>query len=148
MKYAEAKTGRTFIIRLEDGDVVHETIEQFAREQGIPSASLIILGGADDGSKLVTGPREARGPVPIAPLHSELDGVHEVTGTGTLFPDQNGQPILHMHMACGRQDRTMTGCIRRGVRTWHVLEVILTELTGHNARRLPDAASGFELLEP
>jgi len=32
-----------------------------------------------------------------------------------------------MHMACGREEETITGCVRRGVRTWHVLEVILTE---------------------
>ncbi len=147
MNYAEARQGRTFILRLEDGDIVHETIEQFARDKKIQSASLIILGGADDGSKLVTGPREARAK-PIIPLHSELSGVHEVTGTGTLFPDQHGQPILHMHLACGREDRTMTGCIRRGVKTWHVLEVILTELLDHAARRLPDPETGFELLVP
>ncbi|MDD2237473.1 MAG: DNA-binding protein [Kiritimatiellae bacterium] len=145
MKYCEARQARTFILRLEDGDIVHETIEQFAREKKIQSASLIILGGADDGSKLVTGPRKAR-EKPIVSLHSELEGVHEVTGTGTLFPDQHGHPILHMHLACGRENRTMTGCIRRGVKTWHVLEVIVTELTENAARRLPDAETGFELL--
>ena len=32
MKYSEAKQGRTFIIRLEDGDILHEKIEEFARE--------------------------------------------------------------------------------------------------------------------
>jgi predicted DNA-binding protein with PD1-like motif len=147
MKFSQARQGRTFVIRLEDGDVVHETIEQFARDQGIQAASLIILGGADDGSRLVTGPREAR-VHPIEPLHNELEGVHEVTGTGTLFPDQHGNPILHMHIACGRERHTMTGCIRRGVKTWHVLEVILTELLDSSAQRLPDAASGFELLVP
>ena len=29
MKYSEAKQGRVFIIRLEDGDVLHESIEAF-----------------------------------------------------------------------------------------------------------------------
>ena len=32
MKYSQARQGRTFVIRLEDGDIVHEKIEQFARE--------------------------------------------------------------------------------------------------------------------
>ena len=32
MKYAEARAGRIFVIRLEDGDIVHEAIEKFARE--------------------------------------------------------------------------------------------------------------------
>ena len=35
-----------------------------------------------------------------------------------------------------------------GVKVWHVLEVVLTELVGSTARRRPDSATGFELLEP
>ena len=31
MKYSEAKPGRIFVIRLEDGDIVHEAIESFAK---------------------------------------------------------------------------------------------------------------------
>ncbi|HEC32525.1 MAG TPA: DUF296 domain-containing protein, partial [Deltaproteobacteria bacterium] len=29
MKYAEAKLGRVFVIRLEDGEIVHEVVEKF-----------------------------------------------------------------------------------------------------------------------
>lgn len=35
MKYSEAKQGRIFVIRLEDGDIVHEELERFAREQSM-----------------------------------------------------------------------------------------------------------------
>jgi len=35
MKYSEAERGRVFVIRLEDGDVIHESIEGFAKEHGI-----------------------------------------------------------------------------------------------------------------
>ncbi len=31
MKYSEAKQGRVFVIRLEDGDIVHEELEMFAK---------------------------------------------------------------------------------------------------------------------
>ncbi|MBA3036272.1 MAG: DUF296 domain-containing protein, partial [Desulfobacterium sp.] len=30
MKYSEAKQGRIFVVRLEDGETVHEEIEKFA----------------------------------------------------------------------------------------------------------------------
>ena len=96
----------------------------------------------------LTGPRAGRSPPPIAPQTTALDDVHEVVGTGSLFPDAHGAPILHVHLACGRGDRTVTGCIRTGVKTWHVLEVILVELLGSTARRLHDPATGFELLAP
>ena len=148
MKSSEAKQGRVFIIRLEDGDIVHECIERFAAAHGITHAAVMLHGGGDDGSILVTGPREGRCPPPIAPQTTILGGVHEVVGTGSLFPDAHGQPILHVHLACGRGTETVTGCIRTGVKTWHVIEVILFELIGCSARRLPDAATGFELMVP
>ena len=148
MKASQARTGRVFVIRLEDGEIVHECLERFAAEHGIARAVLTLHGGADAGSALVTGPREDRSPPPIAPQTTTLDHVHEVVGTGTIFPDENGAPILHVHLACGRGERTVTGCIRTGVKVWHVLEVVLTELVGSTARRLPDPATGFELLVP
>lgn len=46
MRYSEAKQGRVFVIRLEDGDVLHESIEAFAREHEIQAAGLIALGGS------------------------------------------------------------------------------------------------------
>jgi predicted DNA-binding protein with PD1-like motif len=148
MKFSEAKQGRVFVIRLEDGEIVHECIERFAAEHGITHAALTMHGGADQGSLLVTGPREGRGPPPIAPNTTVLGNVHEVVGTGSLFPDAEDHPILHVHLACGRGESTITGCIRTGVKTWHVMEVILVELVDCVARRLPDKATGFELLEP
>ena len=148
MKYSPAQFGRVFVIRLEDGEIIHECLERFAAEHGLTHAALTLHGGADRGSVLVTGPREARGPPPIAPQTTVLDNVHEVVGTGSLFPDAKGTPILHVHLACGRGEKTVTGCIRTGVKTWHVLEVVLVELLGSTARRLHDPATGFELLVP
>lgn len=148
MKASSARPGRVFIIRLEHGDIIHECLERFAAEQGIRHATLTLHGGAEAGSILVTGPRDGHSPPPIAPQTTALDDVHEVVGAGTIFPDTNGTPILHVHLACGRGKQTITGCIRSGVKTWHVLEVVLTELLDSTARRLPDPATGFELLVP
>ncbi len=147
MKYSEARQGRVFVIRLEDGDIVHEVIEAFAAEHGITAATLIAVGGADDGSKLVVGPEQDRAQ-PVVPMQTALRHAHEVAGVGTLFPGTDGTPVLHMHMACGREDETITGCVRAGVKTWHVLEIILTELLDCTATRAPDAATGFALLQP
>ena len=147
MKYSQAKPGRIFVIRLEDGDIVHETIELFAREHAIGAATLVILGGADQGSRLVVGPEEGR-TTPVIPMGSILANVHEAVGVGTLFPDEEGNPVLHMHLACGRNGNTVTGCVRDGVKVWHVMEAILFELTDSTGARRPDAATGFKLLQP
>jgi predicted DNA-binding protein with PD1-like motif len=147
MKYSTAQPGRIFVLRLENGDVLHETLEAFARAQGIRAAALIALGGADEGSKLVVGPEDGRA-LPVNPMEHVLAGVHEIAGVGTIFPDSEGQPTLHMHVAAGRNDAAVTGCVRRGVTVWHVTEVVLWELTGSTAHRVPDPAIGFALLQP
>lgn len=147
MKYSEARQGRIFVIRLEDGDIIHEEIEQFAREKSIKAGTLIVLGGADEGSRLVVGPEDGR-ETPVVPMEHILENVSEIAGVGTLFPDENGDPKLHMHIACGRKSSTVTGCVRRGVMAWHILEVILFELVDTTALRVFDSVTGFELLEP
>ena len=147
MKFSTAKYGRVFILRLENGEIVHETIERFAREQSIGAATAIVIGGADKGSRLVAGPEDpdAR---PIRPLEHVLDNPHEVAGAGTIFPNEKGEPVLHMHMMCGRGGATATGCVRRGVVVWKVLEVVLLELTDSTARRVFAPEMGFEMMEP
>jgi predicted DNA-binding protein with PD1-like motif len=147
MKYSQAHPGRIFILRLEDGEILHETIEAFAREHSITAAAVIAVGGADEGSKLVVGPEEGRSK-PVIPMEHVLDNVHEIAGVGTIFPDKAGKPVLHMHIAGGRKDRAVTGCVRRGVKVWQVLEVIISELVDTRAHRAFDENTGFELLEP
>ena len=147
MKYSEAERGRVFVIRLNDGDVIHESLESFAKEKGISAASLIAIGGADKKSTLVVGPEKSRA-TPVVPMEHILAGVSEGAGVGTIFPNKDGDPILHMHIACGRTNSTVTGCVRRGVKVWHVLEVIMYELISSTATRKLDPEVGFELLEP
>ena len=147
MKASEARLGRIFVIRMEDGEVLHEVLERFAVEREIQAAAVMVLGGADQGSRLVVGPTQGRAS-PVIPLEHTLPDVHEVVGNGTLFPDDQGRPVLHLHLACGREESTTTGCVRLGVKTWHILEIVLFELLGSSASRRLDPLTGFKLLVP
>jgi len=147
MKHAEAKPGRIFVIRLEDGEVVHNEIERFAREKGVQAATLVVLGAAGPGSRFVVGPEESSA-TPVVPMERALDDAHEVAGVGTLFPDEEGNPVLHMHMGCGRTSSTITVCIRRGVKVWQVMEAVLLELVESTGVRKFDGELGFQLLQP
>jgi predicted DNA-binding protein with PD1-like motif len=147
MKFSQGKEGRIFVIRLEDGKVIHETLEHFATEHHIVAATVSIIGAADKGSKLVVGP-EKHDAMPPRPMEYTLPEVHEMTGVGTIFPNENGQSILHMHIACGRQGDAVAGCVRKGVRIWKTAEVVIREIVGTNAKREMDPATGFELLNP
>ena len=147
MKSASGTAGRAFVLRLEDGEVLHEQIELFARENSIRSASVVAVGGADDGSFLIVGPKDGRSS-PVEPMTHVLDGVHELSGSGTIFIDEEGNPLLHMHASCGRNGRAVTGCVRAGVRVWLIMEVIIHEIIDIKAVRVRDPINGFALLEP
>jgi predicted DNA-binding protein with PD1-like motif len=147
MKYAEADLGRVFVLRLEQDEILHETIERFARDHSIRAAAVLALGGADAGSTLVVGPEDGRAR-PVTPMARLLDNVHEMAGVGTIFPDDSGAPVLHMHAAAGRTSQTTTGCVRSGVKTWVVAEVVIFELLHIPAIRKSDPAVGFKLLDP
>jgi len=146
MKVCEGQIGRVFVIRLEHGDVVPEAIERFAEEKGVSVGHVILLGGIGDG-EIVVGPRRSE-ERPPQPMLLPIDGAHEVAGVGVLAPGEDGKPILHIHAALGRSGQTVTGCLRPGVRTWLVGEVIVYEVLGANAVRVMDQESGFALLEP
>ncbi len=146
MQYSEGRIGRVFAIRLEHGERMPDVLEAFAAEKGVKSGVAIMVGGADEGSRFVVGPEDGQ-TMPPVPMVNTLSGVHEVAAVGTLFPDEQGQPILHMHAAFGRGDLTQSGCIREGIVTWQVLEIVLIETVGLDATRRPDAETGFSLLE-
>lgn len=144
MQYSEGKIGRVFTLRLDDDERVPDCIEQFAREHNIQSALCTLIGGID-GGKIVVGPEDGESPV-INPILHAITGAHEVAGLGTLFSDDDGSPILHMHASLGRNGKTHTGCIRPGLDVWLVGEVIIMEILGTDMLRKTEEKSGLKLL--
>lgn len=145
MRYTQGTVGRVFVLRLEDGDVLNDTLENFAREHALKRGLAFYIGGSADGSQVVVGPDSSRRDT-IIPLVYHLAGAQEVLSVGTIFPNEAGEPVLHMHAATGREGVATVGCTRAGVRTWLVGEVVLLEIVGTEARRESDPTSGFELL--
>jgi predicted DNA-binding protein with PD1-like motif len=145
MQSTEGKIGRVFILRLEDGDAIPGCIETFAREKNIKIAGVTLIGGIGEG-QIVVGPRYSD-TLPPDPMLLPLDGAHEVVGIGLIAPDAKGIPGLHMHASLGRAGQAKTGCLRPGVKTWTVGEVVIYEILGANASRLVDKKTGFELLQ-
>jgi predicted DNA-binding protein with PD1-like motif len=58
MKATEGKIGRVFVIRLEDGDVIPECIERFAKKNKVTMGHVILVGGIG-GGQVVVGPRRS-----------------------------------------------------------------------------------------
>ncbi|MGE5188385.1 MAG: PPC domain-containing DNA-binding protein [Betaproteobacteria bacterium] len=146
MEFTEAQLGRIFVLRLHQNEVLHETIEKFAAEKNVASAFCLFLGGAEDKSKVVVGPKDGNA-MPPQPMITLLSGVHEGCGVGTIFTDEAGLPKLHMHASFGRNNNTVSGCVRMGVAVWQIGEVVILELAGGFAKRVKNKETGFEFLE-
>lgn len=144
MKVAEGTIGRVFVLRLEHGERLPDCIEAFAQERGVSRAFCALVGGVD-GATIVTGPADTTTMPPVAVL-TALIGAQEVAAVGTLFPDAEGKPRLHMHGAFGRGEEARVGCIRPGIDIWTIGEFVVIELEGLDMTRRRDPATGFELL--
>ncbi|MGM0442616.1 MAG: PPC domain-containing DNA-binding protein [Fibrobacterota bacterium] len=143
MNYSVGQAGRVVTARLEEGDGVYESIKKLCGNEKISRAVFWIIGGSQNVS-MVTGPKD-----PAArPLHACVQkraGISELLGTGTVFPDEDGVPSVHMHASLGNQTSTATGCPRISLDCWLINELILMELTdsaGHRER----TSSGYHLL--
>ena len=147
MRSAELAHGRVFVLRLEDGEVLHEAVESFCRDNGILRATVSLTGAVDRGSVMVSGPT-----VPIegkvVPLTLTLEDPCELTGAGTVFPDGDGVPKAHLHGSVGRKGFSATGDLRPRTVVWLVMEAVITELLGEGpVRAVSDGRIDAELLE-
>lgn len=141
MEYREARLGRMFCAAFEHGEDLSEGLRQLAAEQQLEAGLVIVLGALAE-AKMVLGPRELV--VPPTPMwHRFADG-REIIAVGTLFREGAGY-CLHLHGAAGRNESTLTGCLRRECRVFLTAEAVIFELYGSGARKIKDEA-GFSLL--
>lgn len=138
--------GRIFVLRLHDNDHLPEVLEDFAEKEKVSSALCFLVGGMKDKGRVVVGPKNGD-VLPVEPVVTLLSGVHEVCGVGTIFLNEEGKPKLHMHASFGRGEKTITGCVRKGMDVWRIGEVVVLELAGTTAKRVVDKETGFELLD-
>ena len=143
MKYQVGKTGRVIIARFEDREDALENIVAIAKKEDMRNAVFYIIGGIRQG-KVVVGPEKEE--LPPKPIWRELNESHEVLGIGTIFW-QGNEPKIHFHGAFGKKDTVKVGCLRETSETFLVLEAVIMEIEGIDARREFDKASGLTLLK-
>ncbi len=141
LKYVEMEKGRVFILALSTGESIKTTIEAFCSDKGVINAKITILGGVQTGSSFVCGPHlvDGKETTPIEPIIYTTDAPTEFAGVGTVFPDEAGKPVMHLHGSLGRNGTSITGCFREQAKAWLTLEVIIEELLGKGAVRKADA---------
>lgn len=143
MEYSQGSLGRIFVIRLADGEDLIGSLDRFLAEKEVASGMILFLGALRKG-RIVTGPRELTIP-PVSPFVEDLEGGFETFGVATVYPGEGGEPRVHIHASFGRDDRTLTGCLRERGEAYLVVEAVVFEFLGLSARRLFDEESGLLL---
>lgn len=142
MKYQKGKTGRIFVARLEDNEDIIGNIIELAKKENIKNGIFYLLGGIKQG-KIVVGPEKEL--LPPVPVWREINESTEMLGIGTIFW-QESEPKIHFHGAFGKKDNVKVGCLRGNSSTFLVLEMIIIEIEGIDAKREYDSATGLTLL--
>ncbi|HHN66245.1 MAG TPA: DNA-binding protein [Nitrospirae bacterium] len=142
MQYRVGRIGRVVVARFSDGDDLLEGLKDIARKEGLRAAVFQVVGGLKKGD-FVVGPETEE--MPPRPVWRELSESHEVVGVGTIFW-KDEEPLVHFHGAYGKKDSVKVGCLRKGSEVFLILEVIIFEMEGINAERVPDPESGLPLL--
>ena len=95
------------------------------------------ISGIDQGI-VISGPKDDKA-MPIDPIINPIEGAHELLAVGLIALDES---------AFDRNGVVTGGCLRLGVKTWLVGEVLVNEILGLESRRLLDQQSNFPFPEP
>ena len=143
MKYQVGQVGRVIVARFEDREDILENIGAIAKKENIRNAVFNLIGGIKKGS-IVVGPEEET--LPLKPVWRDIQESTEAIGVGTIFWQEN-EPKIHFHGSFGKKDVVKVGCLRGVSETFLVLEVIIFEIQGIDARRELDQETGLTLLK-
>jgi predicted DNA-binding protein with PD1-like motif len=143
MEYQVGKQGRVVVARFNDGEDILKGITDLARDENIRSAYFFLVGGMKDG-RFVVGPEDDT--LPPKPMWREINESHEVFGTGTIFWEGDN-PKIHFHGAYAKGDEIRGGCLRENSKTFLIIEAVIIEIEGIDAKRVLDEKIGMPLLK-
>lgn len=142
MQYSEGSLGRVFVLRMDHGEDLIESLQKFLKEKKIDSCTALFMGALRDG-RAVTGPKLPK--VPPTPHYETFESAWEVFGMATIYPSKEG-PKLHIHSALGRGRDCILGCIRDKAEVYLIVEAVLFEICGLGAERAWDEKMQLYLL--
>lgn len=138
--FSTAEWGRTFILRLDRGDYVLESILELIDKESIKNAVVLSgIGSLDECViHMVTG---AEVPYPEHFRRWSNQPLELASVSGLII---NGQP--HLHTVVSDTESACAGHMEKGCRILCLGEIVITELKALSLARIPDPAAGISRL--
>lgn len=133
------KVGEQFLVRLEEGEEVVDSLRAWADQYGVGFAAVWAIGALRRATLGYWDPAVG------TYQHLQVDEQVEVVSlSGNISRGEDGQPVPHMHVTLGRAGgQTVGGHLIEGA-VFPTLEVVLFALPATVVRK-PDAATGLVL---
>ena len=127
--YTTRKIGRIFVLSLEPGDYVLESIKELAKKEKVKDAVVVSAVGTLDQYRihyvLTTGfPPQNR-------FEHWKDRPLELASVNGVIAD--GEP--HLHVVVSDSEKAYAGHLEEGCRTLYLAEIVIIELEGLNLKR-------------
>jgi predicted DNA-binding protein with PD1-like motif len=135
---------RTFVVALESGDRLFESITRFAAEEGLAASEFSAI-GAFAWARLACFDPERRGYVDI-PVDEQVE-LASLNGRITRPEGGEGDPHLHVHCVLSRQDGSAIAGHLMEAEVRPTAEVFVTDSPVELHRRT-DPESGLPLIDP
>ena len=142
MEYTQVQLGRVFIIRLDNGDDLLDSIKQITIKENIKTGFAHIIGACSK-SNVVLGPKERS--LPPVPYYWNFDDARELLGFA-FIAQENNEPKIHLHSGIGHYTETKLGCIRNECNVFLTVEAVIQEVISNNITRKYDVNCKASLL--
>jgi uncharacterized protein len=134
------KYGDRYVVRLEKGEEIAETLKRFCVYQNVTAGSLVGIGAARDPTlsffDMKTGKYKAK----------TLKGDFEVLSLAGNIATKSGQPVVHLHINVTDKNCKSFGGHLQSATVSVTCEVVISLLKGELTRRL-DKKTGLNLLD-
>ena len=135
---------RTFVVALETGDRLIESITRFAADEGLAASEFTAI-GALASARLAYFDWESKGYTDI-PVEEQVE-IASLNGRITRPEGGEGDPHLHVHCVLSRQDGSAIGGHLMEAEVRPTAEVFISDSGGELHRRT-DPESGLAVIDP
>ncbi|TCK61907.1 PPC domain-containing DNA-binding protein [Seleniivibrio woodruffii] len=142
--YKEAKTARSFIIKILPGELIADKLVEAVKELDVQYSVIVSAVGSVTDVKFRGIKTGATLPitVPRMTVHQIAYPMELLGLNGNIFPDENGEPDCHLHIQMSKSSGEVLGGHLFNARVFASCEIMITELSADGIERHVSKSAG------